>query len=264
MNNASTDRAAPDDAQLMAYADGVLPAEEAAAMKAAIERDAALAERVALFGRTRHLAREALDRQLDAPVPPALRAAVEAMAAAQRPAAPAAAAVARPALQAARPSWLQWLRDGWANMALPAAVAASVLAGVVGYGVVSAPQDSAPALAVGDRMNPALAGLLDKLRSGEQAVAGRTPMAVIASFRDAAGVLCRDFSLEPAQAPRVEAVACRNSTGQWDLRFASVAGKDAGGFAPAGAGSALDTYLASIGATQPLDPAAEAAALAGR
>jgi anti-sigma factor RsiW len=260
--NASTDRVVTDDVQLMAYVDGALTEAEAAVIAAAIERDAALAERVAMFHRTRHLAREALDRQLGAPVPPALRAAVEAMAAAQS--APATATVERPAAQTTRSSWLQWLRDGWANMALPTAVAASVLAGVVSYGIVSALQDGPPVLAVGDRASPALAGLLDKLPSGGQAVADRMPMAVIASFRDAGGALCRDFSLEPVQAPRVEAVACRNSTGQWDLRFASVAGNGAGGFAPAGAGSALDTYLASIGASQPLDAAAEAAALAGR
>jgi len=244
----------PDDTQLMAYADGALPPEEAAAVAAALARDPALAERAALMRRTRHLARDALDAQLEAPVPPALRAAVEAMAAAQK----------RPRPAPPRPAWWQRLREGWASLALPAAVAASVLFGVIGYRIGSAPGDAAPLLAIGQRADPALAALLDRLPSGVQAQAAGTPVAMIASFRDGAGALCRDFSLEPAQAPRTEAVACRSAPGQWELRFASVAAEAGGGYAPAGAASALDAYLASIGAVQPLDAEAERAALATR
>lgn len=280
------------DEQLAAYADGALDAAQASALEAALEADAALAERVALMFETRELGRQAFDAQLDeTPVPAALRASVEAMVAQDRAAraraesqqAPATPA-RRPAAAAPRQSWwrglLQQLGGGGAY-ALPAGALASVLFGTLGYllgsggglgGRDGGGGDEPAALAVvGKPAAPALAALLDRLPSGQQQANGPAQQAVVvamvASYRDAGGALCRDFSVEPGQAPRVEAVACRaGEAGPWQVRFAALAETDAqgGGFTPASPHSALDSYLASIGAGKPLDAAAERAALAGK
>lgn len=279
------------DEQLAAYADGALDAAQVSALEAALEADAALAERVALMFETRELGRQAFDAQLDeTPVPAALRASVEAMVAQDRAARARAESQApatpqrRPAATAPRQSWwrglLQHLGGGGSGAyALPAGALASVLFGTLGYLLGSGGEldgggggnEPAALAAVGKPAAPALAALLDRLPSGQQQANGPAQQAVVvamvASYRDAGGALCRDFSVEPGQAPRVEAVACRaGEAGPWQVRFAALAEPDApgGGFTPASPHSALDSYLASIGAGKPLDAAAERAALAGK
>lgn len=312
-----------DDAQLMAYVDGALAPGEARAVAEAVARDAALAARAERMRQAGRLTREVLDAPEVLAVPPALRAAVQAMAAAQtaqrtrqgsgvaetsagaavapapagpasvaaaasasvaanaaqaHPAAPTAAPIhasmpnasaprARPH-HAASPRWWQRLRDSFSALTVPMAVACSVFFGVAGFQLGRAPtgNEATLALAVGQTASPALAALLDRLPSGAQGEAAGTPVALVASFRDAGGALCRDFSVEAAQSPRFEAVACRapgSGAQGWELRYAAAAPTEAGGYAPASASAALDRYLASIGANEALDVQAEQAALAG-
>lgn len=258
-----------DDAQLMAWADGLLPPEEAAALEAAIEHDAALAHRAALMLPTRALVREAYDAQLAAePVPAALHDAVQAMVAQDR-ARRAQTAQPQPAptprgRTAATTGWREALARLFTGFALPGAIAASVVFGGLGYviGQSAAPTPATGTLlAAGSSAAPALAALLDRLPSGEEARLDGAALGLVASFRDAQGRFCRDFSLTQADAARLEGVACRTPDGAWRVDYAALAPADNAAYTPAGPGSALDAYLAAIGAGQPLDDQAERALL---
>ncbi len=299
-----------DDAQLMAWADGLLPPDEAAALEAAIEHDAALAHRAALMLPTRALVREAYDAQLAAePVPAALHDAVQAMVAQDRARrAQAQAAQAGHATQAAQPEhtaqaaqatpraehaesptpapaaqptqgratpagrprtaattgWRETLARLFTGFALPGAIAASVVFAGLGFliGQSAAPAPAAGnTLAAGAPAPAALAALLDRLPSGEEARLDGAALGMVASFRDAQGRVCRDFSLAQPDAARLESVACRAPGGVWRIDYAALAPSDSAAYTPAGAGSALDAYLAAIGAGQPLDAQAERALL---
>lgn len=294
----------PNDEQLMAFVDGVLPPDAARSVADAQARDPALALCAEQLARTRALAREALNAPDLLTVPPALRAKVEAMVAAKKAAASAAQAEANlqhsqhsPGLQAqatprshgypaaagrapTRTGWWQRFLDGWSSMAMPVTVAASVLFGVVGFQLGRGPagegagpgigtdlalvMGSDMALPVGAAAPTALAAVLDRLPSGEQQEAGGTPIVVAATYRDATGQLCRDFALGAAEGQRTEAVACRQGPGEWVLRYAAAVPDAGSGYAPASATSALENYLSSIGAVRPLDPVAEEGALARR
>lgn len=252
------------DEQLVAYADGELPAAEQAALEAAMERDMALAERVALMFETRELSREVFDAQLkDTPVPAALLASVQAMVEqdrAQKERDTPAASSARRAPQ--RTPWWRQLAQRLSDYALPAGAFASVAAGVLGFMLGTGSQAPVGTLAaVGATVPPSLAALLGTLPAGQSSPQSPA-VTVVGSYRDAAGTLCRDFSVRPDDKDRVEAVACLMGDGQWRLRFAALADDGANGFTPASTDSAVESYLKSIGAEEPLDPAREREALA--
>lgn len=251
-----------DDTQLMAWADGQLPPDQAAALEAAIERDADLAMRAALMQPTRSMVREAWDAELaETPVPAALQDTVQAMVAHDR--ARRARAAAEPAPRPrATPGWRAQLAGWFSGFALPGAVAASVLFGAVGYwfGQAAPHAPGGAQLAAGAAAPATLAALLDRLPSGEQATLDGAALAMVASFRDQQGRLCRDFSLAGQGSAPLEGLACRGHDGAWNLAYAALAPVDQG-YQPAGPASALESYLAAIGAGQPLDAAAERAAL---
>ena len=276
------------DEHLMAWADGALPEGEVAALEAAIEADAALASRAAAMHQTRALVQEAYAaRDAADPVPAALRAAVEEMVArdrVRRSRAHPAGVVAsgRSGRGGALKRWLS-------GFGMPAAVAASLACGVVGFligqaGIGQPPssnpsvqtpppmasRDAAPSAApfavVGERVNPELARLLDELPSGGEARLGRASLAMVATYRDARDRLCRDFSVAQGgaqgDASRVESVACRGADDAWQVTYAAVERDGGSGFSPASSNSALEAYLGSIGADEPLDAEAERTALA--
>ncbi|WP_326535811.1 hypothetical protein [Pseudorhodoferax sp.] len=255
------------DVQLMAWADGELPAAEAAALEADIAQDATLAHRAALMQPTRALVREAWDAKLaDAPVPDALRDSVLALVAQDRARrARAEPVVPRPTAPPA-PGWREALARLFTGWALPGAVAASVAFGGMGYWLGQSASPLPPAgatLAAGAPAPAALAALLDHLASGEDGQTDGAALTLVASFRDAQGRLCRDFALEPSTGGRLESVACRAPGGAWQVAYAALAPADSS-YQPAGPGSALEAYLAGIGAGKPLDPEAERAALGAR
>lgn len=423
------------DELLMAWADGALPADEVADLEAAIERDADLANRAAAMQQTRALVQEAYDvRSTAEPVPAALRAAVEDMVARDRlrrasapppesapasdpppasdpapashraPASrPAPAADRAPAAAAGRPGWGERLRQWLGGFGMPAALAASLACGVVGFliGQAGVPPDrpgelasvdpatvaredrapapppapsqsqspspsaersaapsstpGAPAPSVHDRERSAplaresvrsraeapaaapqgrsasemaaapmaddlsasrtarpptaasasasasdsgsgsgsgvgsrgtgaiggtaaatagrfavvgdaapadLARLLDQLPSGGEGQLGRAPLAMVATYRDRDARVCRDFSIAIGDQSRLESVACRGNDASWQVTYAALTHDGGRGFMAAGSNAAIDAYLGSIGADQPLDPEAERAALA--
>jgi anti-sigma factor RsiW len=255
-----------DDRTLMAFADGELDDETAAAVEKAMETDDDLAGRVALFLDTRVRAKEALQPLLDEPVPEALGQSVRRMAdeAKQRGASrdEGTARVVVSGLPGGRVLPLRQRRWVMPLAASVAAAAVAVVFGIGGYlagiGTGGAPQG----LGVAGLDSPALSEALGRVASGEQAVLADSGdrIRAVASFRDANGALCREFEVDTAAGSSVVSVACR-ADGAWSVRFAVVAPVRDGGYAPASSMEALDAYLASAGAHEPLSREDEAEAL---
>lgn len=252
-----------DDETLMAFADGELDDETAAAIEEAMEANVEFARRVALFLETRVQAKEALRPLLEEPVPEALSHSVQRMIdeARQRsrlsdggktPRVVAFKARTKPPTQLSRRSWILPL----------AASLVAVLFGIGGYLIGVGSQDLPHGLEVAGLNSPALSEALGRVASGDQAVlAGSNDrIRVIATFRDETGSLCREFEIDSAVRSTVISVACR-SNDAWAVNFAVVAPAGDGGYAPASSMEALDAYVATTGADAPLSREDEAAAL---
>jgi anti-sigma factor RsiW len=255
-----TDKTFPDE-MLMRFADGELDAEEMAVIEKAMETDDNLVARVAMFIETKAQAQAALKPLLDEPVPEKLKAAVEGMIAAKR--AEDAKAAAKPATvvpfearkAAARPAARQW------TLPLAASIAA-VIGGLAGYWAAggSAPQPGG--LSVAGVVDGAIGEALETVPAGQElALADGGRFRAIATFRDDADDICREFELDSADRSTVVSVAC-NSDGAWRVSFAVAAPGDTGGYAPASSTEALDAYLSAIEAGEPLSAEDEADALA--
>lgn len=247
-----------DDRTLMAFADGELDDETAAAVEQAMATDDDLAGRVALFLDTRTQAKDALRPLVEEPVPEALGRSVRQMIdeAKSRPGTAAPAGVIGTAgRRVPSPTRRPWI------VPLAASLAAVVF-GIGGYLIGMGGRDASQGFAVAGLSSPALSEALGRVRSGEDAVLAGSGdrLRAVASFRDAGGALCREFEVDSADSS-VVSVACRTD-GAWSVRFAVVAPVRDGGYAPASSMEALDAYLASAGAHEPLSPADEAAALA--
>lgn len=249
-----------DDQTLMAFADGELDDETAAAVETAMATDDDLAGRVALFLDTRIQAKDALRPLAEEPVPEALGRSVQRMvdeAKSRQPTAAPAGAIVAAGRTRPSPTRRPWI------MPLAASLAA-IAFGLGGYLIGMGGRDAPQGFAVVGLSSPALSEALGRVPSGGDAVLAGSGdrLRAVASFRDAGGVLCREFEVDSADSS-VVSVACRTD-GAWSVRFAVVAPLRDGGYAPASSMEALDAYLASAGALEPLSPADEAAALAGQ
>ncbi len=239
-----------DDELLMAYADGELDGPEAARIEAALRDDPAIAERLSLFTGTRKALREAATIRRAEPMPEHVL------------------ARARAAIEAGQgevdPNVVPLRRPERRTLFRPAAIAAAIaLAGFLGGYLLSPDAADGPegALRVSILDMPGLAEALERVPAGDRVDLGSGEIAVVASFRDADGTLCREFELDTADAMTVVSVACRMEQG-WDPRLAIVAEADDGTqYAPASSLETLDAYLGAIGAGPPLSPEEEAAAL---
>lgn len=216
------------DEQLIAWIDGELSPEAAAQLVAAIEQDPALAARAAAHRSLSHRFTRAFGPIAEQPVAPPKREAAPVISLA-------AARAARAEREARRP--YRW--------ALPGAVAASLLVGVlVGQQttMVASVGDRAGALALAKPLARALDGQL----SGE---AG--PIRVSLSFRDRGGGYCRSFAGQ-----HIDGVACR-SNGVWQLRYAAPTRGAGGAYRMAGDDAARAAVVAGLIAGEPLDSAGE-------
>lgn len=241
------------DEMLMAYADGALQGESLQQVARAVAADPALAARLAVFVQSRKAVAEALGGFAPAPVPDPLVAHIRALAAARE----AQEKVVPFAPRAPRrvPFWQ-----------LPLAASVALAVGLVGGQMI---RGSGP---VGDLAGglmasaPDLQAALSGLPSGaRQKLESGAEVALIASFEDSAGALCREFELDQAGGATTVAVACRTGAEEiWDLQLAIAADAGAEGYAPASSLEALDAWLSATGAGAPLDPEAEAAALGSR
>lgn len=272
------DRTPPDLETLMAYADGALPADEMARVEQYLATDTVARAQVEQLRLSGALAAQAFATDLAQPLPPALQASVEqAIArhrAARRDNAGQASHEPASARSAAAPGamlrFLDWLGLTTGPRFGLAAAAVTVLAGAIGFviGSNAPPQQgflsSAPIqLLTAAAEQDEFVRALDTVPSGQRRALGTSAqMELVASFRDATGTLCREFSLQRADRAAL-AVACRQD-GQWAVSFASAA-PPGGSYAPAGSpAAALDAYVAAIGGSAPLSAAEEARALLTR
>jgi anti-sigma factor RsiW len=244
------------DETLMRFADGELDAGTTAEVERAMETDDELVARVALFIETRHAAKAAMEPLLDEPVPSGLKRAVERMVTEKTSPPPVSGAGVLPfPRRAANES----NRSRW----LAAASLAAVVAGFGGYwlrGSVEAPIEGG--LQVAAIGTPALVEALATVAAGEERLlpGSNQRFRAIATFRDNAQALCREFELDSADRSTVVSVACRTGA-EWRVTFAVIAPGASGGYAPASSTETLDAYLTAIDAGAPLEAAEEARAL---
>ncbi len=276
-----------DDETLMAFADGQLDAATVRLVEATAQTDARVAQRIALFRGTADMVRSALPNPAPA-VPEALQASVvAAIARAKTPRAHDAGLAEQPA-SASRPAHLTDAsaqaapgatrpaanQSYWALAATVASMAVGVLAFFAGrYSAPDATLAQAPSAGIVLTADAAQLqqwrATLSELPSGqERELKGHTGgarIAMLASFRDSSGALCREFSWATAQQPAVAGVACQDTGAagatDWRLAYAAQAMHVPGGYTPASASSALEAYVRSIGGGAILDEAQERAAL---
>jgi anti-sigma factor RsiW len=240
------------DETLMAYADGVLDAEEAREVERAMAADEALAARVAALADARRAVKAA--HAAPEPVPEALLKRVQALAeadAARRSAVAAGTVVDLSARRRPAPLWK-----------LPLAASVALAAGGLA-GWFAAQQAGAPAgIGIAGLDDPAIVRALGEAASGERvALPGGAELAAIATFRDGDGTLCREFEYDRDRTGTIVAVACRGQDG-WDVRLAVAApAAEDGGYAPASSLDTLEAFLAATGAGAALSPEEERAAL---
>lgn len=239
----------PDEV-LMAYADGELPADEAATLEARLSEDADLAARVRVFSASAAALQGLKHADTPATMPAGLEQALRARvasAAADAPAmvaadpVPAGNVVAFP--QRRVPLWTGALA---ATVALAVGLGAGLLAGK-GTG----PNGNA---------DPVFAAL-DSLPSGAATtLADGTELRMVASFNSSDGALCREYEQIGQNATGQLTVACRDQ-GAWVPQLVVALG-GAEGYAPASAPELLDLYYVQSEAGSVLSPEEERAALA--
>ena len=246
------------DEELMAYADGELAEDRASALDVALSESTELADRLALFVDTRAIAKDAWDPMLQDPVPEHLVQRVRDLAASdqQRQTGGDDTIIAFPQrapLQADVPVWKLPLAAG---LALAIGLGAGVmLSQDRGTGVSG--------IEIAAFADARIVAALDTVPSGEAAVlADGARVAPITTFYDGAQTLCREFEFDRADGMTIVSVACQRD-GQWDVQMAVAAAAATNtGYAPASSLDTLDAYLSANDAGPPLDPEAEAAALA--
>ena len=240
----------PDEV-LMAYADGELPADEAATLEARLSEDADLAARVQVFAGSAAALKGLKHADTSATMPAgleqALRARVTSASTADAPAmvaadpVPAGNVVAFP--QRRVPLWTGALA---ATVALAVGLGAGLLAGK-GTG----PSGNA---------DPVVAAL-DSLPSGAATtLVDGTELRMVASFNSSDGALCREYEQIGQDATGQLTVACRDQ-GAWVPQLVVALG-GAEGYAPASAPELLDLYYMQSEAGSVLPPEEERAALA--
>lgn len=246
------------DEMLMRLADGELDPVMAARIEQAMETDDGLVARVAVFIETRAHAQAALKPLLHEPVPEKLAAAVEQMIEAKRAGETQGTAQVLPfggRRMAVRPS-PKWI--------LPiAASLAAVIGGFAGYWAATIDEPAPGGLWVAGTIRPALGEALATVESGKEVrLAGISDrFRAIATFRNDAQELCREFEVDSSDRSTVMSVACRSGD-EWRVSFAVIAPGDAGGYAPASSTEALDAYLSAIDAGAPMSAEEELQALA--
>lgn len=256
----------PSDDVLVAYADGTLDADAAAAVAKHLENDAKARAFVRALQDSADLARHAFDEALDAPASAKLVDTIINGTAAHT--------VARPPVTNVVPLRRQ---QGFAQpqaMAL-AACLALLIGGLGGFqlgqrtGIVTTGEDE---VAVGLVKNgTTLRQALERVASNEPvslSTSGdaKAEMIIVATFRDATGRICRELEVTEGRAAAggiTAAVACRQPDGNWlvegAVRMAASPSAPDHDFTPAKGdkSSAIEGVLSAIGAKRALAPADE-------
>lgn len=233
-----------DDAKLLAWLDGELPADEGARVAAAVAADPdlqALADaHRALAGRLR----AGLDPILAEPVPDRLLKLVAPPFATVTDLAAVRAARAQPS----QPQPRRWLPQF-------AALAASLAIGLfVGRATLDG---AAPGLVVTGPAGLQAAGVLEVALDSQLAAAPQAgPVRVALSFRDSQGRICRSW-----QVAAQEGIACRSGEG-WAVTAALARAPEAGGGYRMASGPGVAALVDGMMAGEPFDAAQEQAARA--
>ncbi|BBE74282.1 anti-sigma factor family protein [Oharaeibacter diazotrophicus] len=242
------------DEHLVAYTDGELDEASARRVEIAMAADPDVARRVMAFQRSRRLVRAAFAAE-PVEVPPALREAVEArIAAVEARTVPKAEGSVVP-FRPRRP-----IGGGFSGLLRGAAAAAAVAAVAAGAGLYVGRGPSAETTAVAVLDRPETAEALSTRAAGDGVTIDGARVSLVQSYVLADGSLCREIAVEEASGA-TSALACR-AAGRWEVRFSARQPAAVDGYAPASGATAIDGYLDAVGAGSPLDPVAEAAALA--
>lgn len=243
------------DETLMAFADGELPAAEAADVERAVQTDPALQARLNSYRATRDIVAKRLKPLADEAVPSELEQAVRSLVSKSQ-IAPSENVVAftprsRESVMARR----------W-SLPLAASIAA-VAAGLGGFGLGwnAGGQGDGIVVAVGRQLPVFLENALQHATAGSETELDGRRVRVIATVRAEDGTVCREFELDIlAERETTAGIACRRDD-HWRLDIAVAAAATDEGFAPASSLTALDSYLDAIGASEPLTPEEEKATL---
>lgn len=246
------------DETLMMFADGKLDKAAMEAVARAIEADAALAERLAVFIATGDRLKGAFAGPVNAQPPERLIAAIMSVGV-PGTLAPAGADPTRQGAEIvpfrSRPESVAKPRSaGWLPMAFAAGFA-GIAAGVTGFLVG---QDSTRPLsavaALASTGAAALAGL-DTARDGQSVLLGSGLAASVSgSYRVADGNICRTLSVNHERSSTLaDGVACRNTTG-WRVELALPRDAPSSTYRPASGHGPIEALLEARGAQQPLDP----------
>jgi hypothetical protein len=244
------------DETLMAFADGELSEEEAAAVRNAMVGDVALSARVERFRYVRQALRATYDSVAQEPIPERFRALLGDIALNEPDPAPVSApAAAVTDIATARVARAQqvFTPPVWAAMA------ASVLVGVLVGGALMRPAPSLFAVDSGQlRAGAQLTRVLDT-RLASDAANANAALHVGVSFRAQDGAYCRTFdSIEASKA--VSGLACRQPEA-WVVRIATTEPVVASDYRQAGsAAPAVMSMVDSMIAGDPLTDAQERAA----
>jgi hypothetical protein len=249
----------PDDETLLAFADGLLPEEEALRVARHLETDVAARRTVAMYRRTGELAAQAFDDALHVRTSPAL---VDMLLNSTSPRAAGGRVVP-----------LRHVLDDARRVAIPlAASMALVVAGALAWSLRDrSPSSATHEIALGEiGAGSPLADLLETKTAGSSLTTGRQEITVIVTFRDRLQRPCREFEAVPHGGKDLTmAIACRNDRGRWAVEGAAhvaepADGQSSGSFSPAGGNAtpALDGILKVLGATPAVTPDEEAALLA--
>lgn len=243
------------DITLMAYADGELDADARRRIERALTHDSALATRIEMFRTTRRAASDAFKAHLDAPVPDALVDRLSEMVERHE----------RSTIDMTDNVVALRRKPRGSIFRLDLAIAASValvVGGAIGYlGSGFGGVASTGGMVTADLTDPSLAAALRAVPSGDAVDLERGGrFRAIASFRDEADNICREFEIDSADPSKVVSVACAVED-QWRVQFTVLAANDEGSYAPASSLEALDAYMMAIGAGPPLSDDDERAVL---
>lgn len=231
------------DEILMAFADGEVDEQVAAAVEKAMASDLTVARRVAEFLRSRHLIRSAFPNQTTADIPPELLTTVQAQI--ERFESNAAQA-ALP--EEARPSPSKPLARRYLPTALAAGLAALALA-TGGYLAGRQDHETSSSGPIGQLGTPEVRRALSEGLSGQDQNLSIGRMRVISTFRIANGSLCREFKLQVLSGSS-NAVACRER--DWVITFATTSAAANDAYVPSDGADLMASYLQNVGAGAPL------------
>jgi hypothetical protein len=236
------------DEEIMAYADGELEPVRSAELARLAGKDSQLRSRVDLYKKTADLAKSAMARR-PADVSAKLRADIERLVAKDQ-SEDSSQKVVDLATRRMKPHWF-----------VPSAIAASI-ALVVGFGAANLQTFTVlpTQLATGPVIDKEVENFLSTSLTGQTLDIGLGKLAMVASFKDTGGHLCREFDLHSGQQKSDIAVACLHSNG-WETLIVVAGNSSQDSYSPASSSKTLDAFLQSIGASSALADEEEREAL---